>query len=85
MFDCCLQDQVGVSCLSGVDQQGTLLKLCQRLSTAWHRLNLDGIVRVESEIVEPAEGCGILVLAADRLVEEYRFQFGRHVRPRAWG
>ena len=67
--DCRSQNLVGVAGLAGVDEQGALLQLFQRLGSAGDRLDVDGLVRVETDVVQSPEGRRVLVLAADRLAE----------------
>ena len=80
-----LQDRVGVSRLAGVEQEDPLLQFRQRLGPAGDRLDVDRVVRVEPDVVQPAEGRRVLVLAADRLAAARRSRSGRPARPGAGG
>ena len=64
-----LEDLVGVAGLAGVDQKHALLELFQRLGTTRDRLDVDGLIRVEPDVIQTAERRRVLVLPADRLAE----------------
>ena len=65
-----LEDLVGAPGLAGVEQERPPLQLLQGLGPARDRLGVDGVVGVEPEVIQAAEGRGVLVLAADRLLED---------------
>jgi hypothetical protein len=65
-----LQDPVGVTRLAGVKQQGALLQLGQGFGPTGERLDVNGVVTVEADVIDSAESRRVLVLAADRLLEQ---------------
>ena len=83
--DLLLQDLVGVTRLARIEQQRTLLELGQGLGPARHRLDVHRVIGVEADVVESAEDRGVLVLAADRLLEDVDLDADRRAQPESAG
>ena len=62
------QDGVGVALPARVEEQRTPLELVEELRACRHRLDVDGVVRIESEVVHPAECGGVLILSPDGVI-----------------
>ena len=65
-----LEDLVGVAGLAGVEQERPPLQLVEGLGLARDRLDVHRVVGVEPDVVQAAEDRRVLVLAADRLLED---------------
>ena len=64
------EDLIRVPSLARIDKERALLQLSQRLGAAWDRLDLHGFVAVEANVIDPAVCRSVLILAADRLLQD---------------
>ena len=76
-FALLLEDGVGGARGAGVEHEGASFEFVENFGTAGDRLDVDGVVGMKADVVEPAEGGGVLVLPADGLAQDVDLDLAR--------